>query len=65
MRRALNAMVIEGIKTTIPLHEKILDDPDFRQETLDGVMEDVLSPTAFARFPGGTASGRGTGGREG
>lgn len=29
MRRALSAMVIEGIKTTIPLHLKILDDPDF------------------------------------
>jgi len=30
MRRALEAMVIEGIKTTIPLHKKIMDDPDFR-----------------------------------
>lgn len=30
MRRALEAMVIEGIKTTIPLHLKIMDDPDFR-----------------------------------
>jgi acetyl-CoA carboxylase biotin carboxylase subunit len=29
MRRALEAMVIEGIKTTIPLHLKILNDPDF------------------------------------
>jgi len=29
MRRALGAMVVEGIKTTIPLHLKILDDPDF------------------------------------
>jgi acetyl-CoA carboxylase biotin carboxylase subunit len=30
MRRALEAMVVEGIKTTIPLHLKIMDDPDFR-----------------------------------
>jgi acetyl-CoA carboxylase, biotin carboxylase subunit len=30
MKRALEAMVIEGIKTTIPLHLKIMDDPRFR-----------------------------------
>lgn len=30
MRRALEAMVIEGIKTTIPIHLRILDDPDFQ-----------------------------------
>ncbi|MBA3711845.1 MAG: acetyl-CoA carboxylase biotin carboxylase subunit [Pyrinomonadaceae bacterium] len=30
MRRALEAMVIEGIKTTIPLHLEIMDDPEFR-----------------------------------
>ncbi|HKP81667.1 MAG TPA: acetyl-CoA carboxylase biotin carboxylase subunit [Pyrinomonadaceae bacterium] len=30
MKRALEAMVIEGIKTTIPLHQKIMDDPRFR-----------------------------------
>ncbi|MDX2034452.1 MAG: acetyl-CoA carboxylase biotin carboxylase subunit [Blastocatellia bacterium] len=29
MRRALEGMVVEGIKTTIPLHLKILNDPDF------------------------------------
>ncbi len=29
MRRALEAMVIEGVKTTIPLHLKIMDDKDF------------------------------------
>jgi acetyl-CoA carboxylase biotin carboxylase subunit len=28
-RRALDFFVIEGIKTTIPLHRRILDDPDF------------------------------------
>ena len=29
MRRALESTVVEGIKTTIPMHLKILDDPDF------------------------------------
>jgi acetyl-CoA carboxylase biotin carboxylase subunit len=31
MRRALEATVIEGIKTTIPLHLKIMDDKDFQE----------------------------------
>ena len=30
MRRALEAMVVEGIRTTIPLHLKIMDDANFR-----------------------------------
>lgn len=30
MRRALDAMVVEGIKTTIPLHLKIMDNADFQ-----------------------------------
>jgi acetyl-CoA carboxylase, biotin carboxylase subunit len=30
MKRALDVMVVEGIKTTIPLHQKIMDDPRFR-----------------------------------
>jgi acetyl-CoA carboxylase biotin carboxylase subunit len=29
MRRCLDAIVIEGIKTTTPLHRRIMDDPDF------------------------------------
>jgi acetyl-CoA carboxylase biotin carboxylase subunit len=29
MRRALDMFVVEGIYTTIPLHQKILNDPDF------------------------------------
>ena len=28
-RRALDFFVVEGIKTTIPMHRRILDDPDF------------------------------------
>ncbi|MCP9453557.1 MAG: acetyl-CoA carboxylase biotin carboxylase subunit [Nitrospira sp.] len=31
MRRALGEFVIEGIKTTIPLHQKIFDDADFQK----------------------------------
>jgi acetyl-CoA carboxylase biotin carboxylase subunit len=31
MRRALEECVVEGIKTTIPLHLRILDDPDFQK----------------------------------
>ena len=44
MRRALEAMVIEGIKTTIPLHLKIMDDPKFRAgEFSTKFMENFLS----------------------
>jgi acetyl-CoA carboxylase biotin carboxylase subunit len=31
MKRALDEFIIEGVKTTIPMHKKILDDPDFQQ----------------------------------
>jgi acetyl-CoA carboxylase, biotin carboxylase subunit len=44
MRRALEAMVIEGIKTTIPLHLKIMDDPKFRAgEISTSFMEQFLA----------------------
>jgi acetyl-CoA carboxylase biotin carboxylase subunit len=44
MRRALEAMVIEGIKTTIPLHLKIMDDPKFRTgEISTSFMEHFLA----------------------
>ncbi len=29
MRRALDTLVIEGIKTSAPLHRRIMDHPDF------------------------------------
>ena len=35
MRRALEMFVIEGIKTSIPLHRKILADPDFAEGRID------------------------------
>jgi acetyl-CoA carboxylase biotin carboxylase subunit len=31
MQRALGEFIIEGVKTTIPMHQKILDDPDFQK----------------------------------
>jgi acetyl-CoA carboxylase biotin carboxylase subunit len=35
MKRALEMFVIEGIKTSIPLHRRILADPDFAAGTFD------------------------------
>ncbi|HZE70362.1 MAG TPA: acetyl-CoA carboxylase biotin carboxylase subunit [Pyrinomonadaceae bacterium] len=44
MKRALEAMVVEGIKTTIPLHLKIMDDPKFRAgEISTGFMDYFLA----------------------
>jgi acetyl-CoA carboxylase biotin carboxylase subunit len=31
LKRALEEFVIEGMKTTIPLHQKLIDDPEFRE----------------------------------
>jgi acetyl-CoA carboxylase biotin carboxylase subunit len=35
MRRALDMFVVEGIHTSIPLHQQILADPDFQSARLD------------------------------
>ena len=35
MSRALEMFIVEGIHTTIPLHRKILADPDFRAGNVD------------------------------
>ncbi len=35
MKRALQEFVIEGIKTTIPYHIQLMDDPNFIQGTCD------------------------------
>ena len=44
---ALAELVIEGIKTTIPLQRKIMDDADFIAGKLDtGFMERCLKRTA-------------------
>jgi len=31
MKRALDEYIIEGIKTTIPFHQKLMDDPKFKE----------------------------------
>jgi acetyl-CoA carboxylase biotin carboxylase subunit len=33
LRRALEEFVVDGVKTTIPLHQALLDDPDFQTGT--------------------------------
>jgi acetyl-CoA carboxylase biotin carboxylase subunit len=49
MRRALEMTVIEGIKTSIPLHLKILNDPDFVAGKLStAFMEQFLARTRTA-----------------
>jgi acetyl-CoA carboxylase biotin carboxylase subunit len=63
MRRALDAMVIEGIKTTIPLHLKIMDDPDFQAGNISTrFMEEFLARNGVKEKPTGTAAAALTGG---
>ena len=57
MRRALDAMVIEGIKTTIPLHLKIMDSPDFQAGNFSTrFMEEFLSKDAIRETANVTTS---------
>jgi acetyl-CoA carboxylase biotin carboxylase subunit len=35
MKRALSTFVVEGIHTSIPLHQRILSDPDFLRGCFD------------------------------
>ena len=52
MRRTLEMTVIEGIKTTIPLHLKILADPDFQAGRLStSFMDRFQSPSPEGRSP--------------
>ena len=44
MRRALEMFVIEGIKTSIPLHRRILADPDFASGKFDTHFIERLLP---------------------
>ena len=47
MSRALEMFIVEGIYTTIPLHRKILSDPDFRSGNFDtGFIERFLAKNA-------------------
>ncbi len=63
MRRALDAMVVEGIKTTIPLHLKIMDNADFQAGNISTrFMEDFLGTNGVKERPKGAASAALTGG---
>jgi acetyl-CoA carboxylase biotin carboxylase subunit len=44
MRRALEMFVVEGIKTSIPLHQRIFAEPDFEVGRLDTHFVDRLRP---------------------
>jgi len=44
MRRALGMTVIEGIETTVPVHLKILDDPDFQAGRLSTAFMERFAP---------------------
>jgi acetyl-CoA carboxylase biotin carboxylase subunit len=35
MQRALEMFVVDGIHTSIPLHQKILADPEFKSGAID------------------------------
>ena len=56
MRRTLEMTVIEGIKTSVPLHLKILADPDFQAGRLStGFMDRFMPEARRRREPGGDA----------
>ena len=45
MRRALDEFVIEGIKTTIPLHRRIFADAEFQKGRIStSFLERLLAP---------------------
>jgi acetyl-CoA carboxylase biotin carboxylase subunit len=46
MRRAVGMFVVEGIKTSVPLHQRILADPDFEAGRLDTHFLDRLGLAA-------------------
>jgi len=47
MQRALDEFIVEGVKTTIPMHKKILEDPDFRKGDISTkFMERYNNPSA-------------------
>ena len=52
MRRALEAMVIEGIKTTIPLHLKVMNDAGFQAGNFSTrFLEEMLAPNGLKAKP--------------
>jgi acetyl-CoA carboxylase biotin carboxylase subunit len=57
MRRALDAMVVEGIKTTIPLHVRIMDSADFQAGNFSTrFMEEFLNKEKVRAVPDAPSS---------
>jgi acetyl-CoA carboxylase biotin carboxylase subunit len=54
MRRTLEMTVVEGIHTSIPLHLRILEDPDFAAGRLSTSFMDRFQPER--RAPGSLAA---------
>jgi acetyl-CoA carboxylase biotin carboxylase subunit len=50
LRRSLDEFIIEGIKTTIPFHKKVLNDPDFIKGTFTTGFVEKMNGTS--RSPG-------------
>jgi acetyl-CoA carboxylase biotin carboxylase subunit len=57
MKRALEMFVIEGIKTSIPLHRRILADADFAAGKFDTHFIDRLFAANGMHAGGGKSSG--------
>ena len=55
MRRTLEMTVIEGIKTSVPLHLKIVNDPDFQAGRMNTGFMDRFMPKPAARSLAETA----------
>ena len=52
MRRALGQFIVQGIQTSIPLHQAIFEDEDFRAGKFDtGYLEQFLAARARAKDP--------------
>lgn len=51
MRRTLEMTVVEGIKTSIPLHLKILNDPDFQAARINTAFMERFMPPAKPAKP--------------
>ena len=48
-RRALDEFIIEGIKTTIPLHRRVLDHPDFQKgQVSTRFLDRVITPRSVS-----------------
>lgn len=46
MKRALDEFIIEGIKTTIPFHKKVVNDPDFYNGTFTTSFVEKFNPAS-------------------